>query len=356
MISVFAPGRVELLGNHTDYNEGVVLGAAIDLGLTVSGSSRSDQDIHIRSKLMGSAHGSISDLKPQTVASWANYALGVARELLELGIPLDGFEMNVVSSLPSGSGLSSSAAFEIATALFLLKLHQRELPPISVATLCQRAEQRFVGVKSGLLDQVMSIFGRANHVMFFDSRTQEVQHIPFPSNVALIIGQSGTERELSSGEYNIRREETHAAAQALGVRALRDVSSSDVAKNANLDPLLRRRARHVVEENERVRRAVNLLRCGDVAGLGRLLNESHESSRRNFENSTPELDVLVQLAREQPGVLGARLTGAGFGGAIVALCENAQARTGADLLQKAYRQATGIHSDMFVCEIGDGAR
>src|SRR3954469_10615929 len=182
-ITAFAPGRVELLGNHTDYNEGVVLGAAIDRGLTVSGQFRSGNAVVIRSAVMGQVEVELDSLRPVTT-KWVNYALGVVRELIEAGIPVGGFEAEVNGNLPPRSGLSSSAAFEVATALFVLRLEQHELPPMALAKLCQRAEHRFVGVQSGLLDQVMSIFGREHQLIFFDTRTEEVRTIPFPADLA----------------------------------------------------------------------------------------------------------------------------------------------------------------------------
>jgi galactokinase len=356
-MSAFAPGRVELLGNHTDYNEGLVLGAAIDRGLTIVGSAQSNEMISLSSDLMGRFQVALNRLEPQPVEfSWANYALGVAQELIDLGVAVHGFKADVEGNLPPRSGLSSSAAFEVATALFLLKLHGRGLPPMDLAKLCQRAEHRFVGVKSGLLDQVMSIFGRANHLIYFDTRTEQVRTITFPPDLALIIAETGRQRELARGDYNLRREQTQAAARELGVRALRDVTSADLDIHSELDPQLRRRAAHVVGESERVERAIELLDRGDAAGFGQLLNQSHESSRHNFENSTAELDILVELAQKTSGIIGARLTGAGFGGAIVAVCRRPQADAAVGQLRRAYREHTGITSEMFVCQIGDGAR
>lgn len=355
-LSARAPGRVELLGNHTDYNEGVVLGGAIDRTITVSGFATMDDQIRISSPLTGIVKTEITELRSQTgTASWANYLLGVASELVALGIPLSGFDAKVTSDLPPGNGLSSSAALEVATALFLLKLAQRKLPPLELAKLCQRAEHQFAGVHSGLLDQVMSIFGQADHVVFFDARTEEIRTIPFPSNLSLIIAQSGTPRELTAGKYNERRQETSAAAAACKVHALRDVSS-DSLERFEMPLLLRRRARHVVTENERVWRAVELLAEGDGAGFGTLMNESHESSRENFENSTAELDLLVNLAREMPGVLGARLTGAGFGGATVTLCERKCSAKVALHLRDAYSKRQQRVTEVFVTQLADGAQ
>ena len=355
-VSAFAPGRVELLGNHTDYNEGVVLGAAIERGLTVSGFARNDEMISIHSQTMGKIEIPASVLEPQRKDRWANYVLGVASELRALSIPIEGFSAAISGDLSPGCGLSSSAALEVATALLLLKLHQRQLPPLQIAKACQRAEHRFAGVQSGLLDQVTSLFGEADHAVFFDCRSEEVQRIPFPKGLALIVAESGKGRQLAHGEYNLRREETRAAADALQVRALRDVTASELGRRTDLPDLLRRRATHIVGENERVWQAVDLLRAGDGPGFGALMNASHESSRINFENSTPELDLLVSIAQGLPGVLGARLTGGGFGGATITLCEQAAAEMVAAELSKQYGCASELVPHVIISRVADGAR
>jgi galactokinase len=350
-----APGRVELLGNHTDYNEGVVLGAAIDRGINVAGSRREDGMIQIHSHDFGKVEIPLSELRPRSEGRWVNYAFGVVRELIDLGVPVTGFDAEVTGDVPIGAGLSSSAAFELATALFLLKLFPRKLAPLEIAKVCQRAEHRYVGVQSGLLDQVIALFGRANHAVFFDCRSEEILAVPFPPGLALVVAESGKSRALASGEYNLRREETFAAARALGVPALRDVMSADIARRSDLPDFIRRRAAHVVGENERVWRAVKLLEAGDSIGFGKLMNESHESSRQNFENSTAELDLLVSIARQLAGVLGARLTGGGFGGAIVVLCEQSRAQSIMTELSQRYLAATKMPARVFVCKIADGA-
>ena len=349
-----APGRVELLGNHTDYNQGVVLAAAIDRRLEVSGERRSDGFIRLQSASFGEFEIRCDNLRPQREPRWVNYVLGVVMELLDSGLSIDGFSAEIEGGVPPGCGLSSSAALEVATAFFLLKLFDATMPPLALAQLCQRAEHRFVGVRSGLLDQVTSIFGRAGHAVFFDARSEEVRTIPFPPGFALIIAESGKKRELAAGLYNQRREETRAAAEALGLAALRDISPNELSKR-DLAPLLRRRAAHIVGENERVQHALVLLAQNDAHGFGALMNESHESSRQNFENSTAELDLLVEIARDLPGVFGARLTGGGFGGATVTLCESAAAAGIADQLGQVYSRRSGLRSRVFVCTIADGA-
>jgi galactokinase len=354
-VIAYAPGRVELLGNHTDYNEGVVLGAAIDRGITVAGKRCSDGTIRIRSNKFGEVQTPISELGPLTENRWANYAFGVTRELIELHVPISGFEADITGDLPINAGLSSSAACALAIALFLLKIFPRDVAPLEIAKACQRAENRFVGVQSGLLDQVASLFGRAHHAVFFDVRSEEIRTVPFPPGVALIVAESGRKRDLTSGEYNLRREETHATARALGVAALRDVSLEQLARQRDLSDLLYRRAAHVIGENKRVERAVELLERGDAAGFGELMNASHESSRINFENSTPELDLLVSIAQQLPGVLGARLTGAGFGGAIVILCQRHHAKEIETELSRRYFEASALKTEVFICRIADGA-
>jgi galactokinase len=346
---------VEILGNHTDYNEGVVLGAAINRVICVSGV-KNDRSIRLTSADFGEVEIHPADLRPLQERCWANYILGVADELRNLHVPIRGFTADVSGDLPIGAGLSSSAACELATALFLLKLFAARLAPLEIAKACQRAEHRYVGVQSGLLDQMISLYGRADHAVFFDCRSEEIRCVPFPAELALVIAQSGKKRELAQGEYNLRREQTHAAARALGARALRDVSSAELDRRSDLSALLHRRASHVIGENERVWRALKLLEAGDGIGFGKLMSESHESSRQNFENSTPELDLLVSIAQDLPGVLGARLTGAGFGGATVTLCERRCAHQIAAELSRRYADATAIAARVFVCRIVDGAK
>ena len=355
--TAYAPGRVELLGNHTDYNRGVVLAAAIDRGLTVTGSSRDDDVISLRaSGPKARLTVAIRELRPQTEQRWANYPLGVVQQFLRAGYQIRGFEAEVSGDVPAGAGLSSSAAFEVATAGLLMKLHQLRIEPLEVAKLCQRAENEFVGVKSGLLDQATSVFGRADHLVFLDFNTDAIRTIAFPPNFALVIADSGKKHNLLQSKYNTRREECVAAARALGVDSLREVTPEQLdAARASLDPILYRRAAHIVGENSRVAHAVEALRIGDAAAIGVLMNASHESSRTNFENSTPELDTLVEVARSVSGVLGSRLTGGGFGGGTVTLVHAAEAESVAEQIQRAYTDRSGHSSAPFVCRIADGA-
>lgn len=347
-VSAYAPGRVELLGNHTDYNQGVVLAAAIDRGLTVSGAAREDDVVSFTSN--GRVEARLGDLQPQTKAKrWANYPLGVVDQLTRAGFELHGFDAQINGDAPVGAGLSSSAALEVATAGFVMKLHGLAIAPLEVAKLCQRAENEFVGVKSGLLDQITSIFGRADQLVYVDFQSAAVQTIPFPHGFALVIADSGVKHSLIAGEYNARREECAAAAKSLGAASLRELTLERLeSARAAMDPLLYRRALHIVGENDRVCRAVDAMRKSDAAAIGELMNASHGSSRVNFENSTPELDQLTAIARSLPGVLGSRLTGGGFGGGTVSLVR----QDCADAVVGALRN----HSvAVFVCRISDGA-
>lgn len=348
--SRYAPGRVELLGNHTDYNQGLVLAAAIDRGITVIGASRADGIITLESQLLNTrAEIQPGERRPLSDAAWANYPLGVIQQFELAGHRIGGFDATVSGDVPAGAGLSSSAAFEVATAGFLMALHGIQLDPMIVAKLCRRAENEFVGVRSGLLDQATSIFGQANHAVHLDFQTEQIRTIPLPENVALVIADSGAKHQLVQSEYNTRRDECAAAAKALGAGSLREVSPSRLqAARGSLTPVLYRRAAHIVDENERVSRAVEALKQGDAGTFGSLMNASHESSRTNFENSTPELDRLVAIARSLPGVFGSRLTGGGFGGGTVTLVAAASA---AEIARELAR-----HSPLaFVCRAADGA-
>lgn len=353
MLSAFAPGRIELLGNHTDYNDGVVLSSAIDLGVTVCGERTEDGTISLGSQ--GFAPVEIPAGQPlQRAGAWTDYPLGVVAMLRAAGVEIGGFRAEFSSTLPVGTGLSSSAAMEVATAVFLRDAFGLTMSALEIAKLGRRAENEFVGVGCGLLDQVSSVFGRRQHAIYLDCRAETVERIPFPAGVDLLVVQSGVVHALTGGEYDERRAQCFEAARLLGVPALRDATTAQV-EAADLPDVVRRRALHVTGENERVFAAVDLLRSGEIAGFGRLMSASHVSSRFNFENSTPELDLLVEIALQQPGVHGARLTGGGFGGAIVAAVDSdAVDRIEAAIL-KEYHERSGIDTRATRCHIGDGA-
>jgi galactokinase len=354
--SAWAPGRVELLGNHTDYNDGFVLSAAIDYGIAAAGELTGGQEVELHSSAFPEVvRAPLSRLEPQAEdASWANYPLGVIDQLIRAGHQVPGLRLRVETTLPAGAGLASSAALEVATGLVVLKLVGQTMDRLELAKLCRRAENEFVGVNCGLLDQVSSLFGRERHAIFLDCRYDRVANVPFPGDVVLLITHTGAPHRLTGGEYNERREQCHAAAAALGLPALRDASSAQVEGAGALTPLQRRRALHVTGENERVRQGLQLLRSGDLDGFGGLMFASHHSSQKHFENSTPELDLLVGLAREA-GVLGARLTGGGFGGAIVSLVPAARVEDIREKLERRYSEQTGNTGRSWVCRISDRA-
>lgn len=351
-LRVFAPGRVEILGNHTDYNEGVVLSAALNLGITASGKARQDQVIHLRSDEAEEVTAKLTAISPSR--RWSDYPLGVVKMFLEAGVSVPGFEVDFSSTLPVGAGLSSSAALEVATGALLMKLTGFSCEPMDLAKLCRRAENEFVGVNCGLLDQVTSLFGEAERVVSLDCRTETIQTFPFPEAAALVIVNSGVKHALTGGEYNERRESCFEAARCLGVPALRDASFADLSR-VELPDIIRRRAAHIIGENDRVFQAREAFQAGNAEALGQLMTASHASSRTNFENSTVELDLLVEIATATQGVWGARLTGGGFGGAIVALAERTQAEQISQKISETYHQRSGYRGEALVCRPGDGA-
>lgn len=353
-VTAFAPGRVEILGNHTDYNGGVVLSAALQLGITATGHRLDHGEIRL------SSSGVIHEGKIQRAAGlkktgeWIDYPLGVAEMLARAGAEAGGFEVSYESTLPAGAGLSSSAALEVATAVLLTRLYPFEISPMDLAKLCRRAENEFVGVNCGLLDQASSVFGKKDYLVYLDCRSESVAAVPFPSHLGLLIINSGLKHALTGGEYNERREQCFEAARCMGLPALRDATSAQL-EAAEMPEMAKRRARHVVGENERVLLAIDALRSGRAEALGPLMSASHRSSIENFENSTPELDLLVSLASAQSGCLGARLTGGGFGGAIVALVEIGAAESVRVAVETAYAAQTKHTAKGILCRAGDGA-
>jgi galactokinase len=347
--TVRAPGRVNLIGDHTDYNEGLVLPVAIDRECTVAvraiGGSRvrmtsSDAD----GTVDVSANG--DDEPPGVRPLWGRYVAGVVRALAERGRPPVGLEAHVSSTVPVGAGLSSSAALEVAVALALSRSADFGLQQLELARACQEAEQAATAVPCGIMDQLASLAGRRDHALLIDCRSLEMEPVPLPDGIALVVVESGVARSLDETAYAARRAECEAVAARLGLPSLRDATAAQVADEP--------RARHVVSENERVLAAADALRRNDVEELGTLLSRSHASLRDDFEVSTPELDVLVgTLGR--CGAFGARLTGAGFGGCVVAVAPAATARQVADEAVRRYTSATGLDARAWTCRAVDGA-
>jgi galactokinase len=359
-----APGRVEVLGNHTDYNGGYVMSAAIDR-VTVVAVRKSDSArcrIFAQQK-NAEASFPLDAVQPDPYDRWADYVKGVVVELQRAGIPIEPFEAVVTGNVPIGAGVSSSASLEVATAMALLELHDAILPRWEIAKLCRRAENEFVGMPCGILDQFSSVFGEENCILFLDTRTEEHEAMALSAgSFGLILIHSMAQHTLVSGDYATRHRECMEAAawfrERLGahVQLLRDVSWEDFQRwEAQMPEPHRRRARHVISENQRVLEGRDALRCGDVARLGEMMYASHESSRINYENSTPELDLLVDLAR-QYGAIGARLTGAGWGGATINLVHERQMEEFARQVCEEYTRQTGIQPVVHRCHISQGAR
>jgi galactokinase len=315
-----APGRVNLIGEHVDYSEGFVLPLAIDRATVAASARRDDRTLRIRSlDRDDEASFDLDARDPKPAGAWSDYARGVALALAKR-VPISGTDVLVRTSVPIGAGLSSSAALELAVGLALLGAAGDEISRHELAHAAQEAENGFVGLRSGIMDQLASAFGVRDHALLIDCRSEEVTPVPIPPEAAIVVADTGVKHELSGSAYNDRRAESEEAARLLGVRTLRDVSVADFARRGSTLPdVLRKRARHVVGENARVLATVVALRAGDLETAGAHMNASHDSLRDDYEVSAPELDVLVDAARTVEGVYGARMTGGGFGGSIVAL-------------------------------------
>ena len=297
-ISAYAPGRAELLGNHTDYNEGYVLALAVDRGTTITGKPRADRKVNIHSSEMDKTESiDLDKLLAEAVSPWSRYTLGVVDQFRRNELPLDGFDAEITGNLPLGAGLSSSASLENATVLFLAKMFGAKLDPLQMARLSQKAEHDFVGVRCGLLDQIASLMSRDKHATFIDCRTMAVDYVPLDGKVSVILANSNVKHALVGGEYNERRSDCEAAAHALEVAFLRDATTEMLqAHKSRMADRIYHRALHITGENERVLAGCEALRRGDLPRFGELMFQSHRSSIENFENSCPELDLLVATA------------------------------------------------------------
>ncbi len=358
---VRAPGRVNLMGEHTDYNEGFVLPAAIDRGITIALVPTDDRRITLTLDEGGDRGGFDLDAIGPRRGHWIDYIAGTAWALAEVGVPLRGFRGLLASDLPSGSGLSSSAALELASAWALSGGDTPAIDGMDVARAAQRAENEYVGVNTGLMDQFAVVFGVAGHALFLDCRTLRHRPIRLPSDVRMVVCHSGSRRRLESSEYNRRRAECDRAVEVLrvidpAIRSLRDVTMEQLeAVGDRLDDVAVRRAEHVVAENARVLDTIVALEAGDLAAVGRLFAASHGSLRDRFEVSSPELDALVEIAKAVPGVIGARLTGAGFGGCTINLVTPDAVEPLRDAVFLDYPRRTGLTPRVFEVVAASGA-
>ncbi len=354
----FAPGRVEIMGNHTDYNGGFVLPAALDKGTVMLGAPTGDDAITLyAADFRRLARFSAQTLQPDPRNSWADYALGVVQQLQKRGVPIGGFRAVIASDVPSGSGLSSSAALEVSTAFFLKKCFPYELPPMEIARLAQQAENEFVGVQCGILDQFSSVFGREGSLLFLDCLTLEHDAVKMGrDDLALVVCDSIVKHALTGGDYNTRRVECMDAARHFGKNLLREVSWDEFTTGEMKLPLNQcKRARHILAEDRRVLAMREAIAGTDTAPIGRLLAEGHASCRDLFENTSPELDFLVDKAVEIEGCIGAKMTGGGWGGCTINLVELDAVPQFSETLAAYYRDATGHEALIYPFRASEGA-
>ena len=359
------PGRVNLIGEHTDYNDGFVLPVAIKRDVRLALRPRDDGIVRVYSlEYDGWGEFDVNRIVYQPETLWINYMQGVADVLQKRGITLRGFDAVLSGNVPRASGLSSSAALEVATAKALLAAADAldAVDGTALAQAAQKAENEFVGVNCGIMDQFISVLGADDHALLIDCRSLEYKLVPFPTNASLVIGNTKASRSLASSAYNERRAQCEAGVATLqqvlpGITALRDVSSAQLeAQRDLLDPVVYRRCRHVVSENERVLQTVDALARGDIARVGALMDASHASLRDDYEVSSPALDAMVAAMHSAPGCYGARLTGAGFGGCAVALVKPGSEQAVADAVYQQYPKATNIWPEVYTSPASAGAR
>jgi galactokinase len=357
-----APGRVNLIGEHTDYAEGFVMPAAIDFATLAGISPRTDGKIVVYSENYGEERSFEAAALPTKASQhWSDYPLGVVAILAGEGHKIPGFSLSLWGDVPLGSGLSSSAAVEVATALAVCSLIGATYPGPVLARLCQRAENEFVGASCGIMDQFISANGQENHALLLDCRDLSFKLAPIPANVALVIANTMVKHTVAGGDYPTRRAESEAACAVIashrpGVPFLRDATLEDLEKwGHEMAPKSLKRARHVISENLRTVAACEALLKGDMAEVGRLMGEAHTSYSQDFEGSCVEADAMVALAHEIPGLIGARLTGGGFGGCTINLVEQSQAKAFAEELGRRYAAKFGIEPQIHICHASGGA-
>jgi galactokinase len=358
-----APGRVNLIGEHTDYNEGFVLPAAIDSYCWIAAAPRTDGKISLYSdNMQDGKEADLGDLWSQRTGSWTDYPMGVAWALGEAGQKLKGANIYITGEVPLGSGLSSSAALEIAVGYALLDVSQHRIDRTELALTCQRAENEFVGARCGIMDQFISVHGQAGCAVMIDCRSLEHECFRIPPGIRLVVCNTMVKHEHSDGEYNVRRSQCEEGVRCLSeifprIRTLRDLARGQLEENkARLRDVIYRRCRHVISENDRVLQTVEGLRSGNILEISRLMRDSHESLRNDFEVSCTELDILVEIASSKAGVYGARMTGGGFGGCTINLVEASMVDDFVQQVRQEYEQNTGLHSKIHIYEASQGAQ
>ena len=360
-----APGRVNLIGEHTDYCDGFVMPAAIDFSTIVAISHRSDGRILAHSVNYDERLDlSVGELLAGRTRRWSDYPAGVIWALREHGVPIDnGFSLTIAGNVPLGAGLSSSASVEVATAFAVLGATSFDLPLTQIALLCQRAENAFVGANVGIMDQFVACCGRQDHAVMIDCRSLEYTLAPIPPDIRIVICNSMVKHALAEGDggYNTRRAEMEAGLRILQshrpeIKALRDATVDDLARwGSEMTPESLRRCRHVITEDNRVLAAVEAFRAADLTRFGELMHQAHLSFRDDFQASCPQIDILVDLANRQPGCFGARLTGGGFGGCTVNLVAATHAAAFVEAMRAGYLAATGIAAEIYTSRASAGA-
>jgi galactokinase len=360
---VRAPGRVNLIGEHTDYNEGFVLPVAIDFFCWVAIAPRNDRVLALYSENYdGSVEASLDNLSIRVTGKWADYPLGVAWALERAGYRLHGANLYIRGDVPLGAGLSSSAAVEVSTGYALMSLAPEAIELTQLALLCQRAENEFVGARCGIMDQFVSCHGRQGNALLLDCRSLHSRQVPIPPQVHLVICNTMIRHTLGSGEYNVRRTECETAVRKLsqvlpGIRALRDVSLAELESNRELlAETIYKRCRHVITENQRTVEAATALQTGHIEALRQVMANSHRSLRDDYEVSCRELDIMVELAERQPGIVGARMTGGGFGGCTINLVRAPESGDFRRRISEEYQAATGFKPDIYICQASQGAQ
>jgi len=360
----FAPGRVNLIGEHTDYNGGYVFPCALNFGTYLAVRKSSDNRIKLASVNFDyTASVQIADIQKKHEGQWVNYPLGVLNEFRKLGVSVTGLEMLFYGNVPNGAGLSSSASIEIVTALAINELFHAGLDGVALAKLGQRAENLFVGVNCGIMDQFASVMGRKDSAIFLDCNTLKYKVVPLNLNgYKLVISNTNKRRGLADSKYNERRGECEKAVESIkkvrNISLLGEIPEDEfyLIDQQIVDETVKKRARHVVTEIKRTVDAVQELDAGHLERFGALMNGSHDSLRDDYEVTGIELDTLVDEARKIPGVIGSRMTGAGFGGCTVSLVAENKINTFMDTVGRNYQAKTGLKADFYVAEIGDGAR
>ncbi len=363
IILVRAPGRVNLIGEHTDYNGGLVLPVAIKQAVYIGGLPRADREIHLYScNMKEKLKFNLDAIKSDNLHLWGNYIKGVFL-LLEEKVKLRGMNLLIEGDVPIGAGLSSSAAIEVACAYIAGLISGFKIKMVELAKLCQRAENEFVGTKCGLMDQLVCCVGKEGTALFLNCLNEKYRFIPFKDdNLVLIVCNTGVKRELASSKYNLRRRECGEALSILkkfapDAKCLGDISPDMYEKHREqLPPAILKRCEHVFSENERVERGVRALTEGDVQNFGQLMDESHKSLRDKYEVSCKELDIMVEIARGVEGVLGARMTGGGFGGSTVNLVEKEAVPKFKEAVSSEYLKRTSKKAEIYCVEAGAGVR